>query len=93
MTIVMPKTMLLASVLVLGATVHAADPLPGMPPVLDPKGVYAGRPKLDTVAVIDPIDTTDGHRLARIKVGQGPHGLCGYSQPGRYSLGHTGVLR
>jgi len=39
------------------------------------------------------IDTTDGHLLARIKVGKGPHGLCVYPQPGRYSLGHTGVFR
>jgi len=39
------------------------------------------------------IDTTDGHLLARIPVGEGPHGLCVYPQPGRYSLGHTGILR
>jgi len=39
------------------------------------------------------IDTADGHLLARIPVGQGPHGLCVYPQPGRYSLGHTGVFR
>src|SRR5262249_52797940 len=39
------------------------------------------------------IDTDDGHLLARIKVGKGPHGLCVYPQPGRYSLGHTGVFR
>ncbi|MGO4880177.1 MAG: cytochrome D1 domain-containing protein [Bryobacteraceae bacterium] len=39
------------------------------------------------------IDTADGHLLARIKVGKGPHGLCVYPQPGRYSLGHTGVFR
>lgn len=38
-------------------------------------------------------DTADGHLLARIPVGKGPHGLCVYPQPGRYSLGHTGVLR
>jgi YVTN family beta-propeller protein len=38
-------------------------------------------------------DTTDGHLLARIPVGKGPHGLCVYPQPGRYSLGHTGVFR
>ena len=24
---------------------------------------------------------------------RGPHGLCVWPQPGRYSLGHTGVLR
>jgi YVTN family beta-propeller protein len=39
------------------------------------------------------IDTTDGHLLARIKVSKGPHGLCVYPQPGRYSLGHTGIFR
>jgi len=38
-------------------------------------------------------DTGDGHLLARIPVGKGPHGLCVYPQPGRYSLGHTGVYR
>jgi YVTN family beta-propeller protein len=38
-------------------------------------------------------DTTDGHLLARIRVGKGPHGLCIYPQPGRYSLGHTGNMR
>jgi len=39
------------------------------------------------------IDTSDGHLRARIPVGRGPHGLCVYPQPGRYSLGHTGILR
>ncbi len=39
------------------------------------------------------IDTENGKLLARIKVGHGPHGLCVYPQPGRYSLGHTGVFR
>jgi YVTN family beta-propeller protein len=39
------------------------------------------------------IDTQDGQLLARIPVGRGPHGLCVYPQPGRYSLGHTGILR
>jgi DNA-binding beta-propeller fold protein YncE len=39
------------------------------------------------------IDTQTGKLLARIKVGKGPHGLCVYPQPGRYSLGHTGVFR
>jgi len=38
-------------------------------------------------------DTADGRLLARIPVGKGPHGLCVYPLPGRYSLGHTGVLR
>ncbi|WP_069770517.1 YncE family protein [Streptomyces sp. LUP30] len=39
------------------------------------------------------IDTGTGRQLARIKVGSGPHGLAVYPQPGRYSLGHTGVFR
>jgi YVTN family beta-propeller protein len=39
------------------------------------------------------IDTHNGRLLARIAVGRGPHGLCVWPQPGRYSLGHTGILR
>ncbi|WP_254879091.1 YncE family protein [Streptomyces sp. NA04227] len=39
------------------------------------------------------IDTRTGKQLARIPVGSGPHGLAVYPQPGRYSLGHTGVFR
>lgn len=39
------------------------------------------------------IDTTTGELRTRIPVGDGPHGLCVYPQPGRYSLGHTGVFR
>jgi YVTN family beta-propeller protein len=39
------------------------------------------------------IATDTGKLLARIPVGHGPHGLCVYPQPGRYSLGHTGVFR
>lgn len=39
------------------------------------------------------ISTVDGHLIARIAVGGQPHGLCVYPQPGRYSLGHTGVFR
>ncbi|MET8947468.1 beta-propeller fold lactonase family protein [Streptomyces sp. NPDC004542] len=39
------------------------------------------------------IDTRTGTELARIPVGGGPHGLAVYPQPGRYSLGHTGIFR
>ena len=39
------------------------------------------------------IRTSDGHLLARIPVGGQPHGLCVWPQPGRFSLGHTGILR
>ncbi|HEX8135071.1 MAG TPA: hypothetical protein VF880_16785, partial [Actinomycetes bacterium] len=44
-------------------------------------------------AEVYAIDTRGGRLLARIPVGRGPHGLCVYPQPGRYSLGHTGVFR
>ena len=39
------------------------------------------------------ISTSSGRLLRRIKVGLGPHGLCVWPQPGRYSIGHTGILR
>ena len=39
------------------------------------------------------ISTRNGRLLARVAVGAGPHGLCVWPQPGRFSLGHTGVLR
>jgi YVTN family beta-propeller protein len=44
-------------------------------------------------AEVYAISTESGKLLARIPVGEGPHGLCVYPQPGRYSLGHTGVFR
>ncbi|MEU9441728.1 hypothetical protein AB0D42_12600 [Streptomyces sp. NPDC048304] len=44
-------------------------------------------------AEVYAIDTRTGKELARIKVGSGPHGLAVYPQPGRYSLGHTGIFR
>jgi DNA-binding beta-propeller fold protein YncE len=44
-------------------------------------------------AVVYAIDTRTGHLRATIPVGQGPHGLCVWPQPGTYSLGHTGILR
>jgi DNA-binding beta-propeller fold protein YncE len=39
------------------------------------------------------ISTRTGRLLATIPVGAGPHGLCVWPQPGRFSLGHTGILR
>ncbi len=39
------------------------------------------------------LDTKTGFLRARIPVGHGPHGLSVWPQPGRYSLGHTGILR
>ena len=43
--------------------------------------------------VVYAISTENGRLLKRIKVGSGPHGLAVYPQPGRYSLGHTGIFR
>jgi YVTN family beta-propeller protein len=39
------------------------------------------------------LDMTTGETVATVRVGKGPHGLTVYPQPGRYSLGHTGILR
>jgi DNA-binding beta-propeller fold protein YncE len=44
-------------------------------------------------AVVYAINTTNGRLRATIPVGLGPHGLCVWPQPGRYSLGHTGIMR
>ena len=44
-------------------------------------------------AEVYAISTSNGRLLARIPVGSGPHGLSVFPQPGRYSLGHTGVFR
>ncbi|MCW3001241.1 MAG: YncE family protein [Conexibacter sp.] len=44
-------------------------------------------------AEVYAISTQTGRLLHRIKVGQGPHGMAVWPQPGRYSIGHTGILR
>jgi DNA-binding beta-propeller fold protein YncE len=44
-------------------------------------------------AEVYAISTTTGRLLHRIPVGRGPHGLAVWPQPGRYSIGHTGILR
>jgi YVTN family beta-propeller protein len=43
--------------------------------------------------VVYVIDTTTGEVIKTIPVGQEPHGLTVWPQPGRYSLGHTGNMR
>ena len=43
----------------------------------------------DVVYVFD----TDSGAVSQIPVGQEPHGLTVWPQPGRYSLGHTGNMR
>ncbi|HEU4846412.1 MAG TPA: hypothetical protein VFT05_19250, partial [Burkholderiaceae bacterium] len=42
--------------------------------------------------VVYRINTETG-AVAKVKVGQEPHGLTVWPLPGRYSLGHTGNLR
>ena len=44
-------------------------------------------------SVVYVFDTTTGKVTHRIPVDAGPHGLCVWPQPGRFSLGHTGNLR
>jgi DNA-binding beta-propeller fold protein YncE len=43
--------------------------------------------------VVYGIDTRTGKLRHRIHVGSGPHGMAVWPQPGRYSIGHTGILR
>ncbi len=43
--------------------------------------------------VVYVISTVDGSLIAKIPVGDGPHGLALMPQPGRYSIGHTGITR
>ncbi|MEV4380722.1 YncE family protein [Streptosporangium sp. NPDC049644] len=43
--------------------------------------------------VVYVFDTENGGLIRKIDVGAGPHGLSIYPQPGRYSLGHTGIFR
>lgn len=42
--------------------------------------------------VVYAFDTASG-AVRQIKVGAEPHGLAVWPQPGRYSLGHTGIMR
>ncbi|MDX6540551.1 MAG: hypothetical protein QOI71_2161 [Gaiellales bacterium] len=73
------------------ATWHIPNGTPDMGGVsADGKTLWiSGRYRAEVYA----IDTRTGRLRARIPVGSGPHGLCVWPQPGRYSLGHTGILR
>jgi YVTN family beta-propeller protein len=44
-------------------------------------------------AEVYAISTRTGKLLHRVRVGSGPHGMAVWPQPGRYSIGHTGILR
>jgi YVTN family beta-propeller protein len=39
------------------------------------------------------ISTVDGSLIKRIPVGDHPHGICVWPQPGRWAIGHTGNTR
>jgi DNA-binding beta-propeller fold protein YncE len=39
------------------------------------------------------VSTRTGRIVRRLSAGSGPHGLCIFPQPGRFSLGHTGIYR
>ncbi|MFC5950598.1 YncE family protein [Pseudonocardia lutea] len=42
---------------------------------------------------VNVLSTTDVSPIRTIDVGNGPHGLSVWPQPGRYSLGHPGIGR
>jgi len=44
-------------------------------------------------AAVYAISTIDGRLIANLHVPNRPHGLCVWPQPGRYSIGHTGITR
>ena len=72
----------------------ATWPIPGTPDMggVSPDGRtlwVAGRYS----SAVYAISTRTGHVVASIPVGVSPHGLCVWPQPGRYSTGHTGVMR
>jgi len=78
------------------ATQHivAVWPVPGTP---DMGGVSADGHTLwisgRYSSAVYAISTHTGKVIATIRVGVSPHGLCVWPQPGRYSTGHTGVMR
>jgi YVTN family beta-propeller protein len=39
------------------------------------------------------ISTRTGKVIGSVPAGVAPHGVCVWPQPGRYSTGHTGVMR
>jgi DNA-binding beta-propeller fold protein YncE len=72
----------------------AVWPVPGTPDMggISPDGKtlwLAGRYS----GAVYAISTRDGRLEATIRVGISPHGLCVWPQPGRFSTGHTGVMR
>lgn len=80
--------------------VIATWPVPGGTPDMgnvsaDGSRLWLSGRRSDEVYVFDTggADPAAGHLVARIPVGREPHGLAVWPLPGRYSLGHTGILR
>jgi YVTN family beta-propeller protein len=74
--------------------VVATWPVPGTPDMggVSPDGRtlwLAGRYS----GAVYAISTRTGHVIATIPAGISPHGLSVWPQPGRYSTGHTGIMR
>ena len=69
----------------------------------DPELTYVPNGAANTVSVVDPktrygtdmyaLDIMTGETTATVRGGAGPQGLTVHPQPGRYPLGHTGILR
>ena len=72
----------------------ATWPLAGTPDMggvsVDGKVLWLGGRMSNAVYAIS---TKDGHLIASIPVPGRPHGVCVWPQPGRYSIGHTGIMR
>jgi YVTN family beta-propeller protein len=68
--------------------------VPGTPDMgnVSPDGTTLWVSSRYTSAVL-VISTRTGHVIASIPAGVSPHGVCVWPQPGRYSTGHTGVMR
>jgi DNA-binding beta-propeller fold protein YncE len=68
--------------------------VPGTPDMgnVSPDGATMWLSSRYTSAVL-VISTRTGRLIKSIPAGTSPHGLCLWPQPGRYSTGHTGVMR
>ena len=75
-----------------GFVAHARDGVRGAGDALVQARVRRGdrEGRFDDVAYA--FNTTTG-KVRKIKVGAEPHGIAVWPQPGRYSLGHTGIMR
>ena len=80
--------------------VVATWPVPGGTPDMgnvsaDGSRLWLSGRRSNEVYVFDTggVDPTAGHLLTRIPVGREPHGLAVWPLPGKFSLGHTGILR